>query len=210
MSKDQIIYYYDKCPTCGKDVNDKVCPYCGASLIKSVQNVDLSDYNGDFDAFETELNTVDSTLPVVTATCGRPSLFNIIFGGTFFGAGAIILIAFLYIIVRDPGARKLAFIIIPFLSIFIIIGLVPLIKEIKRAIRTNKVNLYGNFITGEVRGYQRGNVIVNGVPEVSVRVLIHDPDKKIVVIDTHSTKRKYEIHQSITLKSLGGEYLLCE
>lgn len=207
MSKDQIIYYYDKCPLCGAEVNGKVCPQCGGSLVKSVENVDFSDF-GDVDTFESALNSDEANLPIIKSNCGKPSMFNIIFGGVFFVVGCTVMLSFIPLFKADPDARKMAVFLVLFMSIFIIIGAVPLIIEIKRAIRTNKVNLYGQYIVGEVRGYQKTNVTVNGKPELALRILVHNPDKKIIVINTHSTKKIYEQNQSINLKHLGDDYLL--
>lgn len=203
MSIYESVEYHPYCPSCGAaNVGNDVCDYCGASLIKSKTNREetkdemeeqerinaLEDYK--YEEIKGKLREKDDFL----------LLFCPIFGGAFVIVPTIVCIAFM-------GTGILEFWLIPFFSLFWLIGIGALVPLFKQLTEGHKCKT-GDLVTGTLRGYEDSMTVVNGRPQLNMRILLNDAyDPKILVLKTPFTVKKYPVGAQIRLKRYKDSYI---
>lgn len=203
MKNVEQIEYHTSCPACGAINNgSKFCEYCGSSMIKT-KTISSLDNNAEADLYESE----DMNLPMITGKSVNNDLFMtifcLIFGGVFF-----IVPTFLCIIFATVGILEIW--LIPFFSIFWIVGLGTLIPLIVKKVNKAKCK-NGPSLKGVVRGYEPGLVMVNNRPVLNVKLKVYvDGQYKLLKLSTGSPSKKYPLGKELTLRYYNKYYMIEE
>lgn len=174
-----------KCPNCGGVSQAEICPYCGTALHRNSQ----------------ELAPEYPVLPCKEARISfLNTVFPAIFALAFGGAGLGTLISF---VLRNPFAELGASsygalsITVPFLligTIAFVLTLIPIIRCIIVAVK-------GEDKTAVVYGYVDDNVIVNGLPAQTVKLLVQTMSgPKFILYQTGKTYKPYVVNSTINVR----------
>lgn len=201
MSYTSSIEYYSTCPSCGgAGQGQAVCMYCGTSLVKKKM---AETVGSEYVSPEAQYAMEDAGLPQIQGTFAGPNMFLLLFCLAF-GGGFLLI----------PGGIFAGFVatgmfewyLLAFFSIFWMIGIAAFCVLFTYLGKRNKIK-NGKVITAVVHGYGRGNMYINDMPVLTVKLLIDEfSDPKLLTLNTGSTERKYALGQTIKLRNYQDLY----
>lgn len=205
MSTIESYEYYSACPQCGAaNVGNEKCDYCGASLIKSKTNANVTILSNRDEREQINLEE-DAYYPEIKGKLFEKDeflfIFCPIFGGIFLLVPTVILIVFSSTGIMEPWVFAM-------LALFWIVGIGGIYPIINYFITKAKCK-NGREVRGIVRGYQESMVLINGRPALSIRLLVDQyTDPKILVLSTGTTTREHPIGKELKLRGYKNKFVI--
>lgn len=194
------------CKNCGAPVTSEICPYCGSltGLVTATANMDYP----VLECKETNINFWNVVFPAVFfLTFG---VLGIIIPLTFYKTSQSMTDNFKSVSGFDgfmsfDFASPVLFMCIPFL----LIGLAAFVIMIKPIIRYIILKTRGKQIQGTVYGYVNDNVLLNGSPAQTVKILVQSPEgPRFIMYQLGRTDHPYGINSKIDLYVYNNYFMI--
>ena len=192
------------CRNCGAPVTSEICPYCGSmtGLVTAHANMDY---------------------PVLECKEANIGFWNVVFPGIFFlvfGVIGSIVTIFVSRVSKEMTATVTNYTGERFTTTFsgammlpgiipMIIGLIAFIIMMIPLIRYMMIKLKGKKISGTVYGYVDDNILINGVPAQTVKLLVQSPDgPRFIMYQLGKTDHPYGINTQIDLYVYNNYFMI--
>ena len=194
------------CKNCGAPVTSEICPYCGSltGLVTAKANMDY---------------------PILECKEANINFWNTVFPGIFFVVFGVIGTIFPIIFYKTSQSMADSFkstsgfdgfmsfdfaspallMCIPFL----LIGIGAFIVMIRPIIRYLLLKMKGKQIQGTVYGYVDDNVLLNGIPAQTAKILVQSPDgPRFIMYQMGRTDHPYGINSKIDLYVYNNYFMI--